>query len=152
MKKLTLTLIAISPLLTNSLFSNTIITRTKTQCIPGCNTVTKEYDKTPYKYDEFGNVIEYTTHIIINCSGFGLSSCPNQMAAPGEEIEIDPFTNTNGQLLFDYALNQISLGTLNGRYFTNFLNTTTGQLWKFTATWTTVGGVETIVITKDPIP
>jgi len=150
MKKLILTLAVILPLFSNSLFSTTIISRTKTQCIPGCNTVNRETNKYAVEDDE-GNIIDWVWEVTINCSGWGVSGCPSEMVAPGEENEVDQFTATYGQLFFDYALNQISSNNLNGSLYANYLNTSTGQLWKFTATWTTVNGLETIIVTKELI-
>lgn len=150
MKKLILTLGVILPLFTSNLSAEVIVNRKRSQCVPGCNTVNRETDKYPIE-DKEGNVVEWVYTVTINCSGWGVSSCPNNMVAPGDENQVDPFTATNGQLLFDYALNQISSGNLNGSYYSNYLNTSTGQLWKFTATWSTVNGVETIIVTKDLI-
>lgn len=120
-----------------------IINRTKTNCVPGCNTVTRT--ETLVTWERADGKLVDALQIDITCSGSAFSSCPNQMAAPPASYP-DGFTETCGNTQFDYAINQISLGTNSGSHNQNHLNTSTGETWKFSVVWSIVSGVETIEV------
>lgn len=148
MKNLILT-IALFSFLTSSLIAEThyeskVIERTKTGCIPGCNSTSRTEVLTEYERPNGSKY--YVWEVTISCSGTGFSSCPAEMAP---ETNNDEFTETCGNTLFDYAVDQIALNILSGSHSVNYYNTATGETWCFKAVWSTVSGVETITVTKE---
>ena len=121
----------------SSALQEVVMSRIKTGCLPGCNNVVRTKTLS-YVWDvEIGDNV-YFWVIDISCSGTGISSCPSSIVAPlnpGDNDGVSGFEISSIDLMLVHAYNEISNSNNNGSYNTNYLNTTTGDLWTYYIVW-----------------